>query len=176
MKKEKILFEESQRFTQWWIWAIILVALGVSIYATMETIQMDESLFNWPNFRTIIPVFIIPALFYFLTLKTRVAENGIYVQFIPFHLKEIFIAWDQLDECYLRTYSPLGEYGGWGIKYGLGGAGKVYNVSGNQGLQLVFKDGARLLIGTQKPQELQEIVNKLNYFLPVNSLRRLVFR
>ena len=71
------------------------------------------------------------------------------------HLKEIFIAWDQLDECYLRTYSPLGEYGGWGIKYGLGGAGKVYNVSGNQGLQLVFKDGARLLIGTKKPQELQ---------------------
>lgn len=164
MKEEKILFEESQRFTQWWIWAIILVALGVSIYATMETIQMDESLFNWPNFRTIIPFFIIPALFYFLTLKTRVSENGIYVRFIPFHLKEIFIAWDQLDECYLRTYSPLGEYGGWGIKYGLGGAGKVYNVSGNQGLQLVFKDGARLLIGTKKPQELQEIVNKLTLF------------
>ena len=170
MKEEKILFEESQRFTQWWIWAIILVALGVSIYATMETIEMGDSLFNWSNFRTIIPVFIIPALFYFLTLKTRVAENGIYVRFIPFHLKEIFIAWDQLDECYIRTYSPLGEYGGWGIKYGLGGAGKVYNVSGNQGLQLVFKDGAKLLIGTRKPQELQEIVNKLNYFLPVNSL------
>jgi hypothetical protein len=86
------------------------------------------------------------------------------VRFIPFHLKEIFIAWNQLDECYIRTYSPLGEYGGWGIKYGLGGAGKVYNVSGNQGLQLVFKDGARLLIGTQKPLELQEIINKLDLF------------
>lgn len=46
MKKEKILFEESQRFTQWWIWAIILVALGVCIYATMETIEMGDSLFN----------------------------------------------------------------------------------------------------------------------------------
>lgn len=164
MKKEKILFEESQRFTQWWIWAIILVALGVSIYATMETIQMGDSFFNGSNFRIIIPVFIIPALFYFLTLKTRVEENGIYVRFIPFHLKEIFVAWDQLEECYIRTYSPLGEYGGWGIKYGLGGAGKVYNVSGNQGLQLVFKDGARLLIGTQKPHELREIVNKLTLF------------
>jgi len=164
MKKNQILFEESQGFNQWWIWAIILGAMGVCLYASMETIQMGDSLFNWTNFSVIIPVFIIPALFYFLKLKTKVEENGIYVRFIPFHLKEIFISWDQLDECYIRTYSPLGEYGGWGIKYGLGGAGKVYNVSGNQGLQLVFKDGARLLIGTQKPQELQEVIKKIALF------------
>jgi len=164
MKKQQILFDESQGFNQWWIWAIILGAMGVSLYASMETIHMGESLFNWTNFSVIIPVFIIPALFYFLKLKTKVEENGIYVRFIPFHLKEIFISWDQLDECYIRTYSPLGEYGGWGIKYGLGGAGKVYNVSGNQGLQLVFKDGARLLIGTQKPQELQEVIKKIALF------------
>jgi hypothetical protein len=164
MKKQQILFDESQGFNQWWIWAIILGAMGVSLYASMETIQMGESLFNWTNFSVIIPVFIIPALFYFLKLKTKVEENGIYVRFIPFHLKEIFISWDQLDECYIRTYSPLGEYGGWGIKYGLGGAGKVYNVSGNQGLQLVFKDGSRLLIGTQKPQELQEVIKKIALF------------
>jgi len=164
MKKQQILFDESQGFNQWWIWAIILGAMGVSLYASMETIQMGDSLFNWTNFSVIIPVFIIPALFYFLKLKTKVEENGIYVRFIPFHLKEIFISWDQLDECYIRTYSPLGEYGGWGIKYCLGGAGKVYNVSGNQGLQLVFKDGARLLIGTQKPQELQEVIKKIALF------------
>jgi hypothetical protein len=164
MKKDQILFEESQRFNQWWIWAIILGAMGVSIYINIQTIQMGDSLFSWTNFSILIPVFIIPGLFYSLALKIRVEKNGIYVRFIPFHLKEIFIAWDQLDECYIRRYSPLGEYGGWGIKYGLGGAGKVYNVSGNQGLQLVFKDGARLLIGTKKPQELQEIINKLHLF------------
>ena len=40
MKKKQILFDESQRFTQWWIWVVILGVLGVSIYASMETIQM----------------------------------------------------------------------------------------------------------------------------------------
>jgi len=164
MKKEQILFEESQGFNQWWIWAIILGAMGVSIYINIQTIQMADSLFNWTNFSLIISVFIIPVLFYFLRLKTRIEENGIYIRFIPFHLKEIFIAWDQLENCSVRTYSPLGEYGGWGIKYGLGGAGKVYNVSGNQGLQLVFKDGSRLLIGTQKPEELQEVIKKIALF------------
>jgi hypothetical protein len=40
MKKEQILFDESQRFNQWWIWAIILGVIGVSLYASIETIQM----------------------------------------------------------------------------------------------------------------------------------------
>jgi len=164
MKKEPILFQESQRFNQWWIWVIILGVMGVSIYANIQMIQMEDSLFNWTNFSLVIPICIIPVLFYFLKLKTRVEDHGIYVRFIPFHLKEIFIAWDQLEHCSVRTYSPLGEYGGWGIKYGLGGAGKVYNVSGNQGLQLVFKDGSKLLIGTQKPEELQEVINKTVLF------------
>jgi hypothetical protein len=164
MKKQNVLFEESQRFNQWWLWLIILGSMFFALYANIKTIQSDESLVSWTKLSLIIPILMIPTLFYFLMLKTRIEKNGIYVRFIPFHLKEIFIAWDQLDSCQVRTYSPLGEYGGWGIKYGLGGAGKVYNVSGNQGLQLVFKDGSRLLIGTQKPQELQEIMNKMALF------------
>lgn len=164
MKKEQVLFEESQRLNQWWIWTIILGVLGISIYAKIKTVQFNESLFNGSDFSLIIPIFLLPALFYFLMLKTRIEENGIYVRFFPFHLKEIFIAWDQLETCSVRTYSPLGEFGGWGIKYGLGGAGKAYNVSGNQGLQLVFKDGSKLLIGTKKPIELQDIINKMGLF------------
>jgi len=164
MKDNQVLYEEDQRFTQWWLWTIIIGAMGVFIYSNIKTFQLDEALFSWTKLSLVIPILMIPALIYFLTLKTRVEKNGIYVRFIPFHLKEIFIAWDQLESCQVRTYSPLGEYGGWGIKYGLGGAGKVYNVRGNKGLQLVFKDGARLLIGTQKPQELQDIVNKMGLF------------
>ncbi len=164
MKNQQILFEERQRFNHWWLWAITIGAMGFSLGSHLKSFQMNESIFNWSTFSLIIPISIIPVLFYFLTLKTRVEEKGIYVRFIPFHWKEIFIAWDQLESCAVRTYSPLGEYGGWGIKYGLGGAGKVYNVRGNQGLQLVFKDGSRLLIGTQKPEALQEIVNQLGSF------------
>jgi hypothetical protein len=164
MKKELVLFEESQRLNQWWIWTIILGVLGIGIYAKIKTVQLNESLFNVSDFILIIPIFLLPALFYFLKLKTRIEENGIFVRFFPFHWKEIFIAWDQLEACSVRTYSPLGEFGGWGIKYGLGGAGKAYNVSGNQGLQLYFKDGSRLLIGTKKPQEIQDIINKMGLF------------
>ncbi len=44
------------------------------------------------------------------------------------------------------------EYGGWGIRYGM--KGMAYNVSGNRGVQLEFETGKRLLIGSQRPEEL----------------------
>ncbi len=51
-----------------------------------------------------------------------------------------------------RTYKPLREYGGWGIR-GLANH-RAYNVSGSQGVELTLRDGRRILIGSQKAQEL----------------------
>ena len=98
---------------------------------------------------------LLPLFFWQMKLVTRIAEEGIYVRFTPFHFKEKFYPWDSLSACYVRTYSPLMEYGGWGIKYGFGGQGLVYNVSGDIGLQLKFKKGDPVLIGTQKGEEIK---------------------
>jgi hypothetical protein len=54
------------------------------------------------------------------------------------------------------TYSPLRDYGGWGIRYG--SKGKAYNVSGNRGVRLELSNGKRLLFGSQRPEELSEAV------------------
>ena len=67
---------------------------------------------------------------------------------------------DDLSEYYARTYRPIWEYGGWGIRCSFG-KGKAYNVSGNKGVQLVFKSGKRLLIGSQRADELEEALSKL---------------
>jgi hypothetical protein len=91
VKKEQVLFVETQRFNQWWIWTIILGVLGICIYAKIKTVQLNESLFNGSDFSLIIPIFLLPAIFYFLKLKTSMDEKGIYVQFIPFHFKEILL-------------------------------------------------------------------------------------
>ena len=101
---------------------------------------------------------LLPLFFWQMKLVTRIAEEGIYVRFTPFHFKEKFYAWDSLTACYVRTYSPLMEYGGWGIKYGFGGQGLVYNVSGKVGLQLKFKQGDPVLIGTQKGEEIKALL------------------
>jgi len=57
----------------------------------------------------------------------------------------------------VRKYKPLLEYGGYGIR-GFGN-NRALNISGNTGLQLVFKDGRKLLIGTKKGHEMIEMLN-----------------
>jgi hypothetical protein len=151
------MFNETQRFTQWWLWLILIGSwiLLMSALAT-EPPQTTISFFISFGLGMLLPVF-----FWQMKLVTRIAEEGIYVRFTPFHFKEKFYPWDSLSACYVRTYSPLLEYGGWGIKYGFGGQGLVYNVSGKVGLQLKFKQGDPVLIGTQKGEEIKAILAEL---------------
>lgn len=46
------------------------------------------------------------------------------------------------------------------------GRGKAFNMSGNVGIQLIFKNGDQLLIGTKKPQEAALFLKELGYFNP----------
>ena len=148
------IFKETQRFTQWWLWLILLFTWGAMSYSFFTDSPKDTV-----GIVVLVVVMIgLPVLFLQMRLITRITDEGIYVRFVPFHFKEQFYAWDSLASAQVRTYSPLREYGGWGIKYGFNGQGKVYNVSGNQGLQLVFKSGEKILIGTQKPEEIQAAV------------------
>ena len=80
-----------------------------------------------------------------------------YVRFFPFHINFKKFAFEDISEYYAREYRPLLEYGGWGIRYSF--SGKAYNVSGKEGLQIIFKNGKKLLIGSRKPQELVTAIN-----------------
>ncbi|MDI6783925.1 MAG: DUF6141 family protein, partial [bacterium] len=89
-------------------------------------------------------------LFSILKLTTEVHEDGIYIRFEPFVRKKILFS--EMKQYTARTYRPIREYGGWGIRYGW--KGTAYNVSGNRGVQLELNNGKRILIGSQRPEEL----------------------
>lgn len=147
-------FKETQRFTQWWLW-VILIGSWIAMMYSIATVSAPTTI---SFFISMCFGILLPVLFWQMRLTTRISNEGIYVRFIPFHFKEQFYPWEAIESAQVRTYSPLKEYGGWGIKYGFNGQGKVYNVAGNQGLQLVFKSGEKLLIGTQKANEIQAFV------------------
>ena len=70
------LFEEKQKFTQWWLWVILLSFPIISIG------PFDESEINVYH---VLIGFAIPLLFYFFELKIQVNEDGLHYQFFPFH-------------------------------------------------------------------------------------------
>lgn len=157
--KENPEFYEIQRFRQWWLWLIILFVLGFSAYNSYENAEYFS--------RTeLIISSAIPAMIFFLffitKLETKIDHLGVRVRLFPFHLQFKYFPWKNIQKAYVRKYSPLMDYGGWGLRLGFFGRGKAYSVSGDLGLQLVFKDGKKLLIGTEKAVEIKKILENMN--------------
>src|SRR6185437_4160602 len=101
----------------------------------------------------VIVVLLITLLFSVLRLDTEIREDGVYVRFFPLRVNFRKYPWEDIEKIFVRKYRPLLEYGGWGIRFSLSGNGRALNVSGNKGIQLVLPNNAKLLIGTNKPEE-----------------------
>lgn len=155
-----IHFIENQRFSQWWLWLLLMVVISNLVREFLNgTAEEKDALFFSALTLTLTSV-----LFGIMKLETTIDSEGIAVRFFPFHLKKKQFYWDQLENCYLRSYNPILEYGGWGIRKTFSGKGTAYNVKGKVGLQLVFQNGDRLLIGTQKAPELQAFLKNINQY------------
>jgi len=168
---QEVLFSERQKFKQWWLLAILLCVNSLFIFGICKQIILGQQFGDKPMSDT--GLLIITGLFLLLTiliftsrLDTLIKGDGIYVRFFPFHLKFKHYKWTSLTKSFVREYSPVTEYGGWGLRLGLFGKGTAFNVSGNEGLQLEFNDHKKLLIGTNKPAELTEILSKTGQLKP----------
>ena len=82
--------------------------------------------------------------------------NAVRLRFFPLIRRTIPLT--EIQSCEARTYRPIREYGGWGIRWGF--SGMAFNVSGDRGVQLVLAGRKRLLIGSQRADELAAIINE----------------
>jgi hypothetical protein len=163
------VFKEIQRFNQWWL--ILFGLITVIIIGFSFVYEYKDSGNNLSNDQLISMIIsgslmvIVFLLIGFIRLKTKIDENGITYQFTPFHFTPRIIPWSDLSKCYIRKYSPITEYGGWGIRglqrkgfWDFGNKGMAYNIKGDMGIQLEFKDGGKLLIGTQDPDKAKKTI------------------
>jgi hypothetical protein len=151
---QHILFREVQTLPRW----LAVLPLSPLVILWPLILSDEPTLLG-----VLIPSFIfcgtaLPLVFSKLT--TEVRDDGFYARFSPFHLNFQRFEFADIASATARDYSAIGEYGGWGIRYGLGGVGKAYNARGNQGVQLVFKDGQKLLIGSQRAEQLSYTINR----------------
>ena len=159
LQEKEIIFREVQSFRGKFRLMHLFLALAIAGACFAVTVAIFKNPDKSPGSVLgtaggIIITIGIAVLFIVLKLETEVRSDGLYVRYFPFHLKYKKINPDDLAEYFARQYKPLREYGGWGIKCGKGG--KAFNVSGDRGLQLVFTNGKRLLIGSQKADELEQ--------------------
>lgn len=80
-----------------------------------------------------------------LTLRTRVTDEGLKVRLAV--LSKTY-RWEDIASAEVRTYNPILEYGGWGLRLFV--SGWAWNVHGDEGVQLVLTSGTRVLVGSQE--------------------------
>ena len=159
--QNEILFTERQRFNQWWLWLLILGINGLFIFLAFRELMSNN--INIGLILGAIINFLFTILLFVSPLDTQIRQDGIYVRFFPFRLSFQKFLWDTIAKTYIREYSPIGEFGGWGLRYSQ--TGKAYNVSGNKGIQLIMTDGSRLLIGTNKPDEAIKALQQIDRYI-----------
>lgn len=159
-----VIFREEQRFTQGWLWILLLGGLALALGASLHTLAaisrrhcaVPPSFWLSLAFPSAFMLAIV-TLFALTRMVTEVRADGMSVAFRPLQFRPKLISYADIAEYRAVTYRPIIEYGGWGIKRG--GSGYAYNVSGNQGLLLTLKSGRTFLIGSQQPERLKAAVD-----------------
>lgn len=140
------VFREVQQFRQRWLWALLT---GVALLTI---------LFGPISWAGLVVVGGVAAFLYSIRLRTEVRDDGIYVRMWPLHRTVRRISWSSIADYEARTYSPLREFGGWGIRWA---PGKIaYNVSGNRGVWIERKNGKDVLVGSQQPEQFVRAIDE----------------
>jgi len=168
------VFIENQRFNQWWLFVILAIPL-VSVFVAF--ISKEENELSKSELiiflASLIFITLIDIFIFSIQLKTRIDENGVHYQFFPFNLKLRLIPWNEIENCYCRKYKPISEYGGWGFRV-TSRNGKALNIKGEMGIQIILKNDKKLLLGTQKPNEVKMVLDTYKYKIipsnPINSI------
>lgn len=152
-----LLFHESQRMTGSWLLLLIIIPLlGFVLYR----LRIKNTMTRTVSLAIVLVITFVSIIVATLKLDTLYYTDRIEYQFIsvikgPYEIVRV----DTIAKMKMITYGPH-EYGGWGKK------GKenttAYNASGNKGMLIFFKNGTRLMLGTQQPDTVYARVK--NYY------------
>jgi len=151
-----LLFKENQKFTQWWLWILLIGVACIPLYASYRQLILEIPFGSNPMSDLgliLFSIFMLAFLgfFFSLRLQTHIDDREIYIRYFPFLRKRIL--WSEIKSAEVVNYGFVGYGVRYGSKYGI-----VYNTNGNKGLAIEMKNGKKLCIGTQKPEALEKII------------------
>ena len=163
--ESSLLFVETQQYHRPWMWVLIGLTLGTwGVIAVVQWTHLNPETY-WLSLSSLAVLTFMTVLFagvlYKAHLITKIDDRGLQFRLLPFQWMYQQISWQDVEEVYIREYDAISDYGGWGMRYGQ--QGKSYTVSGRFGIQLVLSDERRILIGTRRPIELEQLILRLLY-------------
>lgn len=145
------MYNEKQKFTQYWLWMPLLLLLLMMLYDGTDGGAKWLSISHTIG---LIFYFVTLIFIYSLTLKIEVSERGIKYSFFPF-AGEKLMNWEQIDSVQFIKYNSFKDFGGYGVRYNGKKNIELYNVGGNFGI-LINK---KILLGIKKEADFKLFLN-----------------
>ncbi|MEW6195359.1 MAG: hypothetical protein AB1521_09400 [Bacteroidota bacterium] len=171
MKEDKILFHEEEKFDQRWnLFLITPIASGMIIFQIVSFYYqfiLKKPIGSDPLSDTefiILFVITIPILlfviwlFFVIKLTVKVDEQKIFVKFYPLMKKEFLLS--EIESFEIKEFNPVIDFGGWGLRYSIRWRTTGYIMKGKVGVHIHFKNKKNILIGSQRANELYNIIKK----------------
>lgn len=160
--RSPILFREEQRWRDVvWVMVLVFGLAATQWFAFFRQIVQGVPFGSNPGSDGLVIVFWLlfgigmPLFFLFLRLVVEVHPDTVVIRYAPLTTRAIPLR--DIATVDARTYQPLREFGGWGIR---GWGGRIaYNISGDRGVELTLVDGRRVLLGSQRADELAAAIS-----------------
>jgi hypothetical protein len=150
------IFQESQSYRGTWMMYLLLMTELPIIVLVLVIMQTTDSDPNETAMGMAVLVGVSALVFILMMairLESRIDEKGVHYRFFPFINKWRTLPKSQIRSLKVINYSPLTDYGGWGIKGNK--TTKAFSIIGDMGLLIDTGDKKKIMIGTRKESELK---------------------
>ena len=148
----------------WWIMVLVYGVAALTWWGFIQQIILGQPwgsnpASDWMMWLIWLAIGIgLPVFFNWIELAVEVSQDGVRIRYLPFTNRLIPLS--NIISLEVRTYKPIREYGGWGIR-GFSSSRKIaYNVKGNRGVELTLHDGRLVMIGSQRSEELAQAITE----------------
>jgi hypothetical protein len=150
--------QRSPIYREWSSWSgWILVVFWGSMFIAMATVSLSPGESERERFWGLVVLGVTSVAVQFLVagLSVRLHRDHLVVGLGSVGLISKKVRYDQIVRTESVTYSPIREFGGWGVRRGKDRK-KVWSARGNHAVVLHLRDGTRLYVGSDSPHRLEE--------------------
>lgn len=165
-------YSERQHFRQDWLWALLLVGSVPAAVLASVAVAVDSDLgTNVPLVigGILVLVFSPLVLFYYANLQVEVRDEGLALRLWPLHLRARTIDCSEIESVRATEISPMGEFGGVGIRlqptlyrWGIRFDGPIgYIVEGKRAVRIERAGGRDVVVTSTDPHALAETLERV---------------
>jgi len=128
------------QWMHWWVTAVVVLSLIPLFF-----IETNIDIKNYTGFILVLSILFLPVVLVpFIHLNVTITTNSITFSMFHFHFKKVNYSSKDISLLRLVKYSPIRDFGGWGIRYSSKGE-KAFTVQGKFALCIKINKKTRYI-------------------------------